>query len=257
MPLSLAAAEYGSGPPLAILHGLFGSGRNWASIAQRLAARHRVIAFDLRNHGVSPWADGMAYDEMAEDVHASLKARGYERSALLGHSMGGKVAMIAALLSPEAVERLVVADIAPVAYPMRHLGEAQAMRRIDLAGIARRSQADAALAAAVPDAAERGFLLQNLVFENGGARWRVNLEAIEQNMSRLVDFPTLPEGPPYQGPALFIGGAQSDYLRREHEPAIRRLFPKAEIARIENAGHWIHAEQPAAFLALVEPFLNR
>jgi pimeloyl-ACP methyl ester carboxylesterase len=123
--------------------------------------------------------------------------------------------------------------------------------------MARRSQADAALAAAVPDAAERGFLLQNLVFENGGARWRVNLEAIEQNMPRLVDFPTLLEGSSYQGPALFIGGAQSDYLRREHEPAIRRLFPKAEIARIENAGHWLHAEQPAAFLALVEPFLNR
>jgi esterase len=257
MPLSLAAAEYGAGPPLAILHGLFGSGRNWTSIAQRLAAHHRVLAFDLRNHGASPWADDMDYREMAEDARASLKSRGYERFALLGHSMGGKVAMIAALQYPEMVERLVVADIAPVRYVMRHLGEAQAMRRLDLAGIARRSQADAALAAAVPDAAERGFLLQNLILENGGVRWRVNLDAIEENMPLLVDFPTTQVGRSYNGPALFIAGARSDYVLPQHEPAIRRLFSKAEIARIENAGHWLHAEQPAAFLAIVESFLNR
>jgi len=255
--LALAAMEYGGGPPLAILHGLFGSGRNWASISKRLAAHHRVIAFDLRNHGGSPWAARMDYADMAEDVRASLKTRGYEQFALLGHSMGGKVAMMAALQYPDAVERLVIADIAPVTYPMRHLVEAQAMRRLDLARIARRSQADAALAAAVPDADERGFLLQNLIFENGGARWRVNLDAVEQNMGRLADFPAMLEGRAYDRPAFFIGGARSDYVRPEHEPVIRRLFPKAEIARIENAGHWLHAEQPAAFLAIVEPFLNR
>jgi len=257
MPLSLAAAEYGSGPPVAILHGLFGSGRNWASVAQRLTAHHRLIAFDLRNHGASPWAENMDYGEMAEDVRASLKARGHKRFALLGHSMGGKVAMMAALQDPDAIDRLVIADIAPVRYAMRHLGEAQAMRRLDLAGIARRSQADAALAPAVPDAAERGFLLQNLIFENDGVRWRLNLDAIARDMARLIDFPALPEGRAYEGPALFIAGARSDYVRSEHEPAIRRLFPKAEIAHIENAGHWLHAEQPAAFLAIVEPFLNR
>src|SRR5262249_6887358 len=122
--------------------------------------------------------------------------------------------------------------------------------------VARRSQADAAFAAAVPNAAERGFLLQNLIFENGGARWRVNLDAIEQNMPRLVDFPAMPEGRAHQVPAPFIADARSDYVRPVHEPTIRRMFPKAEIARIENAGHWLHAEQPAAFLAIVQPFLN-
>jgi esterase len=257
MPITLASAEYGSGPLLAILHGLFGSGRNWASIAQRLAVHHRVIALDLRNHGASPWAETMDYAEMAEDVRASLEARGYTRFALLGHSMGGKVAMMLALQHSEAVERLIVADIAPVPYPVRHLGEVEAMRRLDLSGIARRSQADAALAGAAPDSAERGFLLQNLVFQNGGARWRLNLAAIEREMPRLVDFPIVPEGCTYDGPALFVAGAGSDYVRPEHEASVRRLFPKAEITHIDNAGHWLHAERPAAFLAIVEPFLNR
>jgi esterase len=253
--LLLEAAEYGAGPPLAILHGLFGSGRNWASIAKRLAERHRVIAFDLRNHGASPRAETMAYAEMAEDVRASLRALGYRRTALLGHSMGGKVAMLAALSDPGSVDRLIVADIAPVAYRPRHLGMVQAMRGLDLAAIGRRAEADAALAASVPDPAERGFLLQNLIFEGGAARWRINLEAIEREMSVLVGFPPLSPGTVYDGPALFIGGGRSDYLRPEHEPEIRRLFPNARIARIPEAGHWLHAETPQAFLDLVEPFL--
>jgi esterase len=257
MPLELAAVEYGAGPPLAILHGLFGSGRNWTSIAQGLAPKHHVIALDLRNHGASPWAETMDYGEMAEDVHASLSARGYEPYALLGHSMGGKVAMMAALQHPGTVERLIVADIAPVSYPMRHLGEVEAMRRLDLTGIQRRSQADVALASAIPDAAERAFLLQNLIFDNGGARWRLNLEAIEQQMPALVDFPEIPAGRTYDGPALFLAGGRSDYVQTAYEAAIRRFFPNAEIARIVKAGHWLHAEQPAEFLAIIKRFLRR
>jgi len=257
MIVPLAAVEYGAGAPLAILHGLFGSGRNWASIAQRLAEHHRVIAIDLRNHGASPWAETMDYREMADDVRSTMRERGYDRFALLGHSMGGKVAMTAALKHGAAVERLVVVDIAPVAYAASHLGYAQAMRELDLAAIKRRSDADAALAPAIPDAAERAFLLQNLVLEDGRARWRLNLEAIEREMPRLVDFPTMPPGRAYQGPALFIAGSLSDYLRPEYEPTIRGLFPNAEIANIDNAGHWVHAEQPTAFLAVVEGFLNR
>jgi esterase len=257
MILSLATVEYGAGPPLAILHGLFGSGRNWASMAQRLAAHHRVIAIDLRNHGVSPWAETMDYREMAEDVRATLQARGYDCFALLGHSMGGKVAMTAALAHGAAVERLIVADIAPVAYAVRHLGHARVMHELDLANIKRRSDADAALAPAIPDAAERAFLLQNLVLEDGRARWRLNLEAIEQEMQRLVGFPAIQAGRTYEGPALFVAGGRSDYLRPDHEPVIRRLFPNAKIANIDNAGHWLHTEQPAAFLAVVDAFLHR
>jgi esterase len=155
MTVPLAAVEYGEGPPLAILHGLFGSGRNWASIAQRLAAHHRVLALDLRNHGASPWADTMDYAVMADDVRATLHARGYRRYALLGHSMGGKVAMVAALQHGAEVERLVVVDIAPVNYPPHHLAYVRAMRELDLANIKRRSEADAGLAPSISDPAER------------------------------------------------------------------------------------------------------
>jgi len=257
MTVPLTAVEYGAGPPLAILHGLFGSGRNWATIAQRLAAHHRVIAVDLRNHGGSPWAATMDYREMAEDVRMTLQERGYERFALLGHSMGGKVAMIAALEHGAEIERLIVADIAPVPYAPHHLGHVRRMRELDLAQIKRRSDADAALAPAIPDPAERAFLLQNLVFENGKARWRLNLAAMEREMPRLVGFPALPSDHAYDGPALFVAGGRSDYLRPGHEPAIRHLFSNAEIAVIDNAGHWLHTEQPAAFLAIVEAFLRR
>ena len=254
--LLLQATEYGAGPPVAILHGLFGSGRNWASIAKRLGAHHRVIAFDLRNHGASPWADTMGYAEMAEDVRASLAALGVRRASLLGHSMGGKVAMMAALRDPDMVERLIVADIAPVAYQARHSRLAAALAALDLADVRRRADADARLQAAVPDPAERAFLLQNLVFDGGAVRWRINLEAIEREMPTLVGFPPLPLGIAYNGPSLFIGGERSDYLRPEHEPEIRLLFPNARIVRIPEAGHWLHIEQPEAFLKQVETFLN-
>jgi esterase len=259
MKIRLAAAEYGEGPPLAILHGLFGSGRNWASIAGRLAAHHRVIALDLRNHGASPWADTMDYAEMAEDVGATLRALGHRHFALLGHSMGGKAAMVAALRHGGDVERLVIVDVAPTRYAPHHLGYVGAMRALDLAAITRRAEADTRLAPAVADAAERAFLLQNLVFPDGAAgemaRWRLNLPAIERAMPDLVGFPAMPPGAAYRGPALFVSGGRSNYLRADHEPAIRRLFPAARVARIADAGHWLHAEQPQAFLDIVEPFL--
>lgn len=255
MAVRLTAVEYGAGPPLAILHGLFGSGRNWAGIAQHLAANHRVIALDLRNHGASAWADAMDYPAMAEDVQETLVALGHRRFALLGHSMGGKTAMTLSLAHPDAVERLVVVDIAPVAYPPRHLPYVKAMRAIDLMGVKRRAELDGALAAAVPAPAERAFLLQNLVFDDGKARWRINLEAIENAMPDLVGFPTPPSGGIYRKPTLFIAGGRSDFVQPAHEPAIRRLFPEARILRVETAGHWVHAEQPQAFLAAVEPFL--
>src|SRR5947208_9520140 len=137
MPVRLAAVERGTGPPLAILHGLFGSGRNWATIAQRLAAHHRVVALDLRNHGISPWADGMTYPELAEDVLATMSALGYQRFALIGHSLGGKAAMTAALSHGDALQRLVVVDIAPVPYRLHHLGLVGTLRRLDLTGIGR------------------------------------------------------------------------------------------------------------------------
>jgi esterase len=257
MPLRLAAVEYGAGAnlPVAILHGLFGSARNWATIAQHLATRRRVVALDLRNHGNSPRADTMSYGEMAEDVVETLPSIGISRFALLGHSMGGKAAMVAALSPGALIDRLIIVDIAPVAYAPQHVDYVRAMRALDLSKISRRGAADAALAPAIPDPAERAFLLQNLVFEDGRARWRLNLAAIERAMPVLVGFPSLPPDIVYRGPALFVAGERSDYLLPAHGPAIRQRFPNARIERIADAGHWLHAEQPQAFLDLVEGFL--
>jgi esterase len=256
MAVDLAATEYGAGPPLAILHGLFGSGRNWRSVAQHLAAGHRVLTFDLRNHGASPWADGMSYGEMVEDLRASFRARGIDHAALVGHSMGGKVAMLMALLHSAEVDRLVVVDIAPAVNPPNLRPYIRAMRAVDLRGVKRRSEVDVALAGAIPDPAERAFLLQNLVIDENAARWRLNLEAIERGFSQILGFPDLPVGTAYRGPALFIAGARSNYIQVEHEPGIRQLFPRARIMRIEDAGHWVHAEQPQAFLQTIAPFLS-
>ena len=256
MSVQLTATEYGEGPPVAILHGLFGSGRNWRSIAQQLAVRHRVLAFDLRNHGDAPWADGMAYGELVEDLRASLRARGIGRAALLGHSMGGKVAMLAALLYPSEIDRLVVVDIAPATNPPTLLAYVRAMRAVDLHGVTRRGEVDARLTGTIPNAAERAFLLQNLVFADGKASWRLNLEAIDHEFPQISGFPELPAGTADQGPTLFIVGASSNYILPKHEPLIQRLFPQARIVRIEGAGHWVHAEQPQAFLQAIGPFLS-
>jgi esterase len=254
--VQLAASEYGFGPTVAILHGLFGSGRNWRSVAQQLAARHCILAFDLRNHGTSPWVEEMSYREMVEDLRASLRARGIGRAALLGHSMGGKVAMLTALLHPGEVDRLVVVDIAPAANPPALLAYVRAMRAVDLRRVGRRSEADAQLASAIPAAAERAFLLQNLIIDNGAAHWRLNLEAIEREFPEITGFPNLPADTAYGGPTLFVAGARSGYIQSQHESLIRQLFPRARIKRIEGAGHWVHAEQPRAFLQIVAPFLN-
>lgn len=254
-PVALAAAEYGSGPLLLILHGVFGSARNWSTVAQRLAASRRVFALDARNHGASPWAETMSYAEMSDDVGAFIAARGLGPVALLGHSMGGKTAMLYALHHAEAVDRLVIVDIAPVAYPPTLAGYAQAMRAARLDGVSRRAEIDRQLADAIPSPAERAFLLQNLVFDEGRAHWRLNLPVIERSMPELSGFPTLPPGLAFAKPALFIAGERSPYLRPEHRPAIERLFPEAQIVHIPGAGHWVHAERQDAFLALATPFL--
>jgi esterase len=253
--VALAAAEQGSGPPLLILHGLFGSGRNWSSPAQLLAAAHHVFALDARNHGASPWADSMTYADMTEDVQAFQAARGLGRAAVIGHSMGGKTAMLLALHHAAAVERLVVVDVAPVAYPPALAAYVRAMRAVDLAGVSRRAEVEAQLAGAITSPAERAFLLQNLVLENGQAHWRLNLPVLDRFMPEISGFPEPAAGVSFAGPALFVAGERSSYVRPEYRPAIERLFPQARIVGVPEAGHWLHAERPDAFLALVTPFL--
>lgn len=256
MPLPLAFREYGSGPPLVILHGLFGSARNWQSMAERLAEQYRVFACDLRNHGDSPWAPTMSFAEMADDLEALIEEKGLAPATVLGHSVGGKTAMLTALRHPEVVDALIVVDIAPVAYEEPFLSFIAAMQAADVGAGKRRSDVDAALAAAVPDAATRLFLLQNLEERQaGGFAWRLNLEAIAANMPGLLDFPAT-EDLAYDGRALFVSGAGSDYIGRIHHGAVWDRFPQAEFAVIEGAGHYPHVEQPDAFFERITLFLD-
>jgi esterase len=253
MELNIVDHPGPGGVPLLIAHGLFGSARNWNAVARRLAEGRRVLAVDLRNHGESPWSDTHSYEAMAEDLAEAIAAIG-GRADVLGHSMGGKAAMVLAGRNPDAVRRLVVADIAPVTYAHSQIGYVEAMRRLDLAGITRRSEADRKLADAVPDRGVRAFLLQSLVLEDGAPRWRLNLETLAAEMPRIMSFPDA--CPAWDGPALVLRGAASDYVRDDHIGALREILPQARIETIEDAGHWLHAEKPDAFSAAVAAFID-
>jgi pimeloyl-ACP methyl ester carboxylesterase len=255
MALTLAHKEFGAGSPVVVLHGLFGSARNWQAIAKRLAAHHHVYTLDLRNHGASPWADSMSYHDMAEDVAEFVEAHALAPATVLGHSMGGKVAMALALSQPALVRRLVVADIAPVVYAHSFLPYVQAMQDLNLGGIARRDEADAALSEQVPDATTRMLLLQNLILHDRHFDWRINLPALAGAANELLGFPQFSDHR-YQGRALFVHGARSAYVAPAHHALIQQLFPQAEIVAIAEAGHWLHVDQPARFLETVQGFFR-
>jgi esterase len=257
MAVELADDAFGeAGPPVIVLHGLLGSARNWTGIAKQLADTRRVFALDLRNHGRSPWAETMSFEEMAGDVSAFLAHHDLGPPALIGHSLGGKVAMRLALTRADLVERLIVVDVAPVAYAHTFGPFVEAMQQVDLAAVHQRADADAQLARAIPDPAIRNFLLQNLIRTDAGYSWRVNLNALAANMPELLGFPPGPDGAAYPGPTLFVAGGRSRYIEAEHKPLVERLFPHVEHAVIEGAGHWVQAERPAEFLDRVRPFLS-
>jgi esterase len=250
--LELAVTQLGNGAPVVVLHGLLGRARNWLSIAR---ARQQVCSFhlvDLRNHGASPWSDTMSYAAMSADVAALIERLDAGPVRLVGHSMGGKVAMALALTRPELVERLIVVDIAPVRYRQGYEGFVSAMLAVDLAKVARRADADAALAGAVPDAAMRRFLLQNLEPADGRFSWQPNLPVLLRAMPELVDFPASLADQSFAGPTWCLRGAASTYVDAAGEAALRRCFPRVELLAVPGAGHWPHAERPAEFLALLD-----
>lgn len=257
-PVKLAATTLGHGPALLILHGLFGSGRNWGGIGRRLATHRRVHLLDARNHGGSEWRDTMTYPEMAEDLIVYIEAHALAPVDVIGHSMGGKTAMAAALMRPELFRRLIAVDIAPVAYR----GAAQepytpyieAMRRLDVAHLRRRAEAEKALEPVVHEASLRAFLVQNLETEGSGYRWRINLDAMEANLPVLTSFPDL-KGQ-YDGPVTVLAGELSNYVRPRDEPTIKDYFPNARIVVIDGAGHWPHADQPERLIALLNQALG-
>ncbi len=246
------ARETKDKPTLVIAHGLFGSGRNWGGIARNLAVRRDVVAVDMRNHGGSFRADSQSYADMAGDLAKVMALVG--GGDLLGHSMGGKAAMQLALTDGALVRRLVVADIAPVAYDHDQSRHIVAMRGLDLHGLSSRMEADRRLAMVIEDPSLRAFFLQSLDLRAQPAVWRLNLDVLAAEMAGIVGWPGTTGH--FDGPVLFLTGSESHYVRPAHREIIRALFPAARFAKLIGAGHWLHADRPREFEETVRVFLD-
>jgi esterase len=254
--MDLNFKDSGQGQPLLVLHGLFGMLDNWQSVAGHLDKDHLVVLIDQRNHGRSPHTDSMSYQEMATDIRDFMENRWMYNAAIMGHSMGGKTAMQLALMYPGMVSRLIVVDISPVRYPAGHEAIFRALLNADLSHAKSRGAVDAQIQTEIGDPRIRQFLMKNLRRTKAGSyEWRINLPVIYRDYEKIL-------GPiecdhPFEGPALFIRGGKSGYVLPEHESRIRAFFPEAEILTIPNAGHWVHADAPAALIQAVREFLGR
>ncbi len=255
----LHTTTYGEeGSRVVFCHGLFGQGRNWTQIAKTLAEQHRVLLVDLPHHGRSSWSETFDYLDVADQVAGLLSAD--DPVALVGHSLGGKVAMLVALRHPEVVERLCVVDVSPVAY--HHHDEFRqyigGMQGLDLATLDRRGDADAALTEAVPNPTVRSFLLQNLRHAEGEWSWQVNLDVIERDLADIGGWPAdrLTELAPYDGPVLWIAGERSVYVTDEYAGEMDRWFPRNRRVTVKGAGHWVHSEQPEVFTEVLRRFVS-
>jgi esterase len=256
MKMKLAFKVVGKGDPLVILHGLLGSADNWRSMSRRLGAHYQVFALDLRNHGRSPHSDILDYDVMAADVREFMEQQALRRIMLLGHSMGGKVAMQFAIEYSEQVDRLIVVDIAPKAYEPSQRYLLKAMRSLDLSRYKSFADVDAALAPEVSSESLRKFLIKNLARdENGRLRWKLHLEVIDRNYDKLLR--GLGAERRFDKPTLFIRGGRSNYIGDDDASLIRQMFPQAEIVTLPEAGHWVHVDAPEEFFQTVVNFLNR
>lgn len=244
------------GSRVVFLHGLFGQGRNWTQVAKALAEDHRTLLVDLPHHGRSAWADHFDFEAIADQVATLFSAE--DPVALVGHSLGGKVAMVLALRRPELVERLCVVDVSPVRYEngREFAGYIEAMRGIDLGSLEQRSEADDALRDAVPNDTVRGFLLQNLRREGDAWRWQVNLDVLGEELDELSDWPDLEGATAYDGPVLWIAGDRSDYIRDEHAAVMDALFPLNRKVTVKGAGHWVHSERTDVFVEVLRRFVD-
>ncbi|WP_432746492.1 alpha/beta fold hydrolase [Methylobacter sp. G7] len=252
--MELAFEEFGNpeNSPLIILHGFFASSRNWRQVAQKLSARFHVYVPDMRNHGASPHHPLMDYPSMTADLLQFMDQRGLEAASLLGHSMGGKVAMWFALTSPDRLAKLIVADIAPVSYKHSFDHTVSALKALPLAELSNRKQAESLLASRIPELSYRQFLLQNLILKDGKYCWRLDLDIFQRMAPNIAAFPNADHLTPFTGKALFIAGGDSDFVKPDD---INSLFPEAVFGTIDDAGHWLHVQQPDVFTAWVENFL--
>lgn len=246
---------HGDGHPLILVHGFLGALDNWRSMSKRLATRYRVHLIDLRNHGHSPHSETMSYSVMARDLSEFVLEHGIESAFVLGHSLGGKVAMQFALECPDLVDKLIVADIAPKAYPPAHRTLLAALRQLNVSTLKSYAEADTALAAAIGDAALRRFVIKNLEHgSDGGFRWRIALEPIIANYDELTQAITISNA--FDKPVCFLRAGRSDYVEESDLALIRSLFPRAELRAIPDAGHWLHIDAPDEFFRIVTEFFG-
>ena len=238
-------------PPVMIVHGLYGSGRNWGIIAKRLSDEFFVITVDLRNHGDSPWLDKHNYHAMADDLVELITFLNIKPN-IIGHSMGGKAAMVLALKRPDLVEKLLIADIAPVKYEHDQSKFIEAMQKVDLSKVEKRSDATLALSKFIADKSLQNFFTQSLDIKT--KRWKLNLKVLRSEMSDILSFPEI-EGE-FSGHSLFLKGEKSDYIKPEHRELIKSLFTKARFATLKEAGHWLHAEKPREFESAARLFFS-
>lgn len=252
--MELFSREFGAGPPVIILHGMFGFSDNWQTVAKALAAQHLVVTPDLRNHGRSPHVPTHSYPEMAEDLRSFMEAHWMFSADIIGHSMGGKVAMQLALTYPDMVERLVVVDIDPGQAEDNHTSIFHALLGMDLSKMATRKQAEAYLSEHIQDTGTLQFLLKNITRKGDGSyAWKMNLPVLWDHFKDIL---APVSGEPFDKPTLFIRGSRSNYIKPEETTLIKTLFPQAEIITIEGAGHWVHADKPNEILSVLNNFLK-
>ncbi|MFN3839614.1 MAG: alpha/beta fold hydrolase [Cyclobacteriaceae bacterium] len=252
--MELFYREYGSGSPLVILHGLMGSSDNWLPQAKVLGEHYHVYVVDQRNHGQSPHSEEFDYTALQEDLRLFIEKHKLINPIVLGHSMGGKVAMNFALAYPDKLSKLVVVDIAPKAYEVRHDYIVEGLKAVPIDTVQSRNEADEALAQHVANTSVRQFLLKNLMRKpEGGFTWRINLKAIDKNLERIGG-PLVHDGV-FEKPTLFIRGAKSDYILDDDRAIIKKIFPNSGLVTMDT-GHWVQAEKPAAFVEVVLNFLH-
>ena len=256
--LALHHEQFGEGPDLIILHGLFGSGNNWKSFAKNLSKDFRISLLDLRNHGKSPHSEEMDYGLMLEDVLLFLEQKTVGSVSVLGHSMGGKTAMQLAMRHPKKIKNLIIGDISPVIYKHGddHRSYLQALNNIPLKQGLNRTEIDNLLRQFIPESAVRAFLLTNLEIRSNQSSWKINLKTLEEKLSDLMDFPIDPKMLPFEGNCLFIAGSNSNYIQTDHQPALQNWFPKYRLVRLKNCGHWLHVDQPEALKKTLKYFLS-
>lgn len=252
--MKLFSKIFGEGEPLIIIHGVFGMSDNWQTLGKRWSEDFQVHLLDMRNHGKSPHSEDFSYDLMSDDVLEYLDEHSITKAYIIGHSMGGKIAMLFAVLNEERVNKLIIADIAPKPYPPHHEEIINALESLPLNTIASRSEAEEKFA--ISDYGTRQFLLKNLYWkEKDQLAWRFNLPVISREINEVGE--SLPPQAIYHGPTLFVRGGNSGYIADEDLEEIETHFPKAELVTIAEAGHWLHAEKPKEFYDVVNKFLAK